>query len=56
MVGESKQISIRANEAGKGKLSINVISGLLSGLGALVVAPGIAIAAAVGMWLRRRGL
>jgi hypothetical protein len=56
MVGEGNQISIRANEAGKGKLTLDVVSMLLSGLAALIVVPGLAVAAAVGTWLRRRRL
>lgn len=54
MVGEEDQISIRANEGAKGKLTVTVLTGLLAGVIALVVVPGLAVIGAVGTWLRRR--
>jgi hypothetical protein len=56
MVGEADQVSIRTNEAGKGRLSLDVVSTLLSGTLALVVFPGVTIAGAIGTWLARRRL
>lgn len=54
MVGEEDQISIRPNEAGKGKLTLDVVTLFLSAVIVLVVAPGIAVIGAVGTWIRRR--
>ncbi len=54
MVGEEEQISIRPNEAGKGKLTLNVVTLFLAAIIVLVIAPGIAIIGAVGTWIRRR--
>ncbi len=54
MVGETEQIAIRPNEAGKGKLTLDGISLFVSAVIALVATPGIAIIGAVGMWIRRR--
>ncbi len=56
MVGEEEQISIRANEAGKGKLNLNIVTVFLASVVALVVAPGLTIVGAVATWLRRRRL
>jgi len=56
VVGEEDQISIRPNEAGKGKLNLNLITLFLAIVTAAVVAPGLAIVGAVGTWLRRRRL
>lgn len=54
MVGEEDQISIRPNEAGKGKLTLNVVTLFLSAILVLVVAPGLTIIGAVGTWVQRR--
>lgn len=54
MVGETEQISIRSNEGAKGKLTVTVATGLLAGIVALLVVPGLAVIGAVGTWLRRR--
>lgn len=54
MVGEEDQISIRPNEAGKGKLTLNVVTLFLSAIIVLVIAPGVAVIGAVGTWIRRR--
>ncbi|MDP2316156.1 MAG: Gldg family protein [Pseudomonadota bacterium] len=56
VVGEEDQITIRPNEAGSGKLNLNLITVFLSCVVAIVVAPGIAVIGAVGTWLRRRRL
>ncbi|MFZ5476377.1 MAG: GldG family protein [Myxococcota bacterium] len=56
MVGEEEQISIRSNEAGKGKLTLDLVSLFLTAIVTLLVAPGLAIAGAVGTWLMRRKL
>lgn len=56
MVGEESQISIRSNEGGAGKLTVTVVTGLIAGIVALVVVPGIALIGAVGTWMRRRRL
>lgn len=53
-VGEEEQISIRPNEAGKGKLTFDLISGFLTVVVVIILAPGLAIVGAVGTWLRRR--
>lgn len=54
MVGETEQISIRSNEGAKGKLTVTVATGLLAGIVALLIVPGLAVIGAVGTWLRRR--
>jgi hypothetical protein len=54
MVGEEDQISIRPNEAGKGKLTLDAVTLFLSAVIVLVVAPGLAVIGAVGTWIRRR--
>jgi ABC-type uncharacterized transport system involved in gliding motility auxiliary subunit len=56
MVGEENQISIRSNEAGKGKLTLDLVSLFVTAMATLLVAPGLAIAGAVGTWLMRRKL
>ncbi len=56
MAGEESQISIRANEAGKGKLTLDLVTTFLSAVVALVVVPGLTIAGAIGTWLMRRRL
>lgn len=53
-VGEEEQISIRPNEAGKGKLTFDVVTGFLTAIVVMLVVPGLTIIGAVGMWLRRR--
>ena len=54
MVGEDDQISVRANEAGKGKLNLSLVTLFLSVVTVVLVVPGLAIFGAVGTWLRRR--
>ncbi len=56
MVGEGEQIGIRANEAGKGKLTLDLVSMFLAGVVSLVAVPGLTIAGAIGTWLVRRKL
>ncbi|MDP2308371.1 MAG: Gldg family protein [Pseudomonadota bacterium] len=56
IVGEEDQVTIRPNEAGKGKLNLNIVTVFLSCVVALVVAPGLTIVGAVATWLRRRRL
>ena len=56
MVGEGSQISIRANEAGKGKLTLDLVTTFLAAVIALVVVPGLTVAGAIGTWLVRRRL
>jgi ABC-type uncharacterized transport system involved in gliding motility auxiliary subunit len=56
MTGDTDKISIRPNEAGKGKLTLDVVTLFLSAVLVLVAAPGLAIVGAVGTWLRRRRL
>ncbi|MES2638890.1 MAG: Gldg family protein [Myxococcota bacterium] len=56
IVGEEDQVTIRPNEAGKGKLNLNIVTVFLSSVVALVVAPGLTIVGAVATWLRRRRL
>ncbi|MDP6934479.1 MAG: ABC transporter, partial [Myxococcota bacterium] len=55
-VGEDDQISIRPNEASQSALSMNVIQGLLVWLTCMLIAPGLALAGAIGTWRRRRSL
>lgn len=54
MVGEDEQISVRSNEAGAGKLVVDVIGLFASGIVSLLVVPGLTIAGAIGTWLVRR--
>lgn len=54
MVGEKEQVSIRANEAGKGKITLDVLQGFLVVTLAMVGVPGLTVLGAVGTWLRRR--
>lgn len=56
IVGEEDQVTIRPNEAGKGKLNLNIVTVFLASVVALVVAPGLTIVGAVATWLRRRRL
>jgi len=56
MVGEEDQISIRANEAGKGKLEMSAIDQLLSVVTSCFIMPILTIMGAVGTWLHRRRL
>jgi ABC-type uncharacterized transport system involved in gliding motility auxiliary subunit len=56
MVGEVDQVSVRANEAGKGKITVDVVQGFLVVLIAMVGIPGLTVLGAVGTWLRRRKL
>ena len=54
MVDEAGQISIRPNEAKKGRLEVGVLSALLVSLVAMLGVPGLAVVGAVGTWMRRR--
>ncbi|MCB9743792.1 MAG: GldG family protein [Alphaproteobacteria bacterium] len=56
LVGEEDQISIRSNEAGAGTLTVSVLQAALVALISLILVPGLAAAAAVGTWMRRRRL
>lgn len=56
MVGEESQISIRANEAGKGKLEVDGVDLFIAFALAVLVGPGITLVGAVGTWVRRRKL
>jgi ABC-type uncharacterized transport system involved in gliding motility auxiliary subunit len=56
MAGEESQISIRANEAGKGKLTLDLVTTFLAAVVSLVAVPGLTIAGAIGTWLVRRRL
>lgn len=54
MVGEEDQISIRPNEASKGKLALDAISFFVAAILSLLVVPALTVAGAVGTWLMRR--
>lgn len=54
MSGEKDQLSIRANDAAKGKLEIDVLSLLLSGIASILVVPGLAILGMAATWIYRR--
>ncbi len=54
MAGEKDQLSIRSNEAGKGKLTVTPVGGLLAFVVSMLLMPGITIIGAVGTWLARR--
>ncbi|MBM4368286.1 MAG: hypothetical protein FJ102_18885, partial [Deltaproteobacteria bacterium] len=54
MVDETGQISIRPNEAKKGRLEVGVLSALLVSVVAMLGVPGLAVVGAVGTWMRRR--
>ncbi|MBN1334503.1 MAG: GldG family protein [Deltaproteobacteria bacterium] len=56
LVGEEDQVSIRPNEAAKGTLQVSVLQGVLVWAFALLFVPGLAVAGALGTWLRRRRL
>ncbi len=55
MVGEEEQLSIRPNEAGKGKLTLDLVSLVLSGL-IVLATPALTVIAAIGVYLHRRRL
>lgn len=55
MAGEKDQLSIRANDAAKGKLELSTLDLVLVILGSMLVVPGIAIMGMVGTWMARRG-
>lgn len=55
MVGEKDQLSIRANNAQKGKLELTELSVFGGGAMSLLVIPGLCLAGMVGTWLARRG-
>jgi hypothetical protein len=54
MVGEEDQLSIRANEAAEGSISMNLIQGLLIWLICLLIAPGLTLLGALVTWRARR--
>lgn len=56
MAGEESQISVRANEAGKGRLTVDLIALFVAGTTSILVVPGITALLAVAAWLRRRKL
>lgn len=55
MAGEKDQLSIRANDASKGKMELSLLDLLLSILAAMLVVPGLAVMGMIGTWLHRRG-
>lgn len=55
MVGETDQLSIRANNAKKGKLELTELSVFAGGALALLGIPGLCVAGMVGTWVMRRG-
>jgi ABC-type uncharacterized transport system involved in gliding motility auxiliary subunit len=54
LAGEEDQISIRPNEASAGVLDYSLVQALLTWFLALFGVPGLAIAAALWTWIRRR--
>ncbi len=54
LVGEEDQISIRPNEAGSNLLQYDLLQALLTWFLCLLGIPGLAVAAALWTWLRRR--
>ena len=56
LVGEEDQISIRANEAAAGTMTMNLLQTFLVWMIALFVAPPLCLAGAFGTWMYRRGL
>jgi ABC-type uncharacterized transport system involved in gliding motility auxiliary subunit len=55
MVGETDQLSIRANSAKKGKLELTELAVFGGGALALLGIPGLCVAGMVGTWVLRRG-
>lgn len=56
LVGEEDQISIRANEAAAGTMTMNLLQTFLVWMVALFVVPPLCLAGAFATWLYRRGL
>jgi hypothetical protein len=56
MVGETDQLSIRANDATKGKLELDLLGLVVALLIAAIGVPGLAVLGGVGTWLYRRKL
>lgn len=56
MVGEEAQMSIRANEAAKGRLEMSTVGLLLMWLISLLVMPGLMVMGAIATWVYRRRL
>ena len=56
MVDETGQLSIRANEAKKGRLDVGVLQAFAAAAVGLLVVPGLAVMGAVGTYVRRRKL
>jgi ABC-type uncharacterized transport system involved in gliding motility auxiliary subunit len=54
MADEGKQISIRANESEKGKITVGVLEAFLAAMIAIIGVPGLAVVGAVGTWIKRR--
>ncbi len=52
--GDTAAITIHANEQKKGKLTLDNVGMLVSGLLSVFVVPGLAVLGAVGTWMRRR--
>jgi ABC-type uncharacterized transport system involved in gliding motility auxiliary subunit len=55
-VDEEDQITLRPREAAEGLLDYNLLQALLMWFFCLIGAPGLAVAAALFTWLRRRRL
>lgn len=56
LAGEDNQVSIRAAKASGGELTVSLVQGLLMAILSVLVAPGVAIAMAIGTWRSRRSL
>jgi ABC-type uncharacterized transport system involved in gliding motility auxiliary subunit len=54
MVGEEDQISVRTNEAGAAKLTLDMFTLFVAAALAVVAVPGLTVAGAVSTWLVRR--
>lgn len=54
MIGDERQLSIRPNEAAKGKLTIDTLSLFFAAITSLLLVPGLAVTGGVGTWLARR--
>ncbi len=52
--GDTAAITIHANEGKKGKLTLDTVGMLVSGLLSVFLVPGLAVLGAVGTWMRRR--
>lgn len=56
LAGEESQVSIRAAKASGGELTVSLVQGLGMAILSILVAPGVAIAMAIGTWRKRRSL